>query len=48
MEESVEARYDRDHICYFTLQYALDAAFLSCLCTSTKAALFCRETTERN
>lgn len=48
MEERAEAHDDRDHDCYFILQYALDAAFSLCLCTSTKTALFCQETTERN
>lgn len=48
MEESVEAHDDRDHNCYFILQYALDTAFSLCLCTTTKTALFFQETTDRN
>ena len=47
MKESAEAHDDRDHS-YFILQYALDTAFSLCLCTTTKTALLCQETTERN
>ena len=44
MVEIVEAHVDEGHNCFLAEQYVLDAKFSSCLCTSTKTALFFRKT----
>ena len=43
MVKIAEAHKDGDNNYFVAHQYALDAAFLSCLCTSTKTALFCQK-----
>ena len=43
MVEIAEAHEDGDHNYFLAQQYVLDAAFSSCLFTSTKTALSCRE-----
>ena len=45
MVKIAEAHKDGDDNYFVAHQYALDAAFLSCLCTSTKTALFCQKKT---
>ena len=42
MVKIAEAHKDGDNNYFVAHQYALDAAFLSCLCTSTKTALFAK------
>ena len=42
MVKIAEAHKDGDNNYFVVHQYALDAAFLSCLCTSTKTALFAK------
>ena len=43
MIKIAEAHEDGDNNYFPAHQYALDAAFLSYLCTSTKTALFCQK-----